>query len=202
MCRASGSQRVSMASRFRPGAALFMCCAFFTAEAGLYPGYDPLHDHLGFCKGTRACFIWQLISLWRCHASVTESAALRPDPGFFGAPGAGNGCSGGASTFHSSGHGRALAVARPSGLCFRFSREEKILFCQDLASEPAGALHGFWEMLSDKRIWIFIIQDFSIVIGLYGLGLCMPLMISGLGFSQFQTGLLVALTWWRWRQWC
>jgi ACS family tartrate transporter-like MFS transporter len=54
-------------------------------------------------------------------------------------------------------------------------------------------LHGFWQMLGDKRIWIFIIPDFSIVIGLYGLGLWMPQIISAMGFSHLQTGLLVAL---------
>jgi len=57
----------------------------------------------------------------------------------------------------------------------------------------AGTVHGFWEMLADKRIWIFIIPDFSIVIGLYGLGLWMPQMIKGLGFSNSETGLLTAL---------
>ena len=48
-------------------------------------------------------------------------------------------------------------------------------------------------MLADKRIWIFIIPDFSIVIGLYGMGLWMPQMIKALGFSNLQTGFLVAL---------
>jgi len=85
-----------------------------------------------------------------------------------------------------------LLPDRPASASW-LSTEEKRLLAARLAAEPKGALHGFWEMLSDKRIWIFIIPDFSIVIGLYGLGLWMPLMISGLGFSHFQTGLLVAL---------
>ena len=55
------------------------------------------------------------------------------------------------------------------------------------------ALTGFWEMMADKRIWIFIIPDFSIVIGLYGMGLWMPQMIKALGFTNLQTGFLVAL---------
>ncbi|HUO03426.1 MAG TPA: MFS transporter, partial [Rhizomicrobium sp.] len=54
-------------------------------------------------------------------------------------------------------------------------------------------LHGFWEMIADKRIWVFILPDFSIVIGLYGMGLWMPQMIKALGFSNFETGFLVAL---------
>ena len=48
-------------------------------------------------------------------------------------------------------------------------------------------------MIADKRIWIFILPDFSIVIGLYGMGLWMPQMIKALGFSNLQTGFLVAL---------
>ena len=55
------------------------------------------------------------------------------------------------------------------------------------------ALTGFWEMLADKRIWIFVIPDFSIVIGLYGMGLWMPQMIKALGFTNLETGFLVAL---------
>jgi len=59
--------------------------------------------------------------------------------------------------------------------------------------ERLGAMTGFWEMLTDKRIWIFIIPDFSIVIGLYGMGLWMPQMIKALGFTNLETGFLVAL---------
>ena len=78
------------------------------------------------------------------------------------------------------------------------SAEEKAILAARLAADrradaKAGALHGFWEMLADKRIWIFIIPDFSIVIGLYGLGLWMPQMIKALGFSNLETGFLVAL---------
>jgi ACS family tartrate transporter-like MFS transporter len=71
--------------------------------------------------------------------------------------------------------------------------EEKDIVTARLAAEPPGELHGFWQMLKDKRIWILIIPDFSIVIGLYGMGLWMPQIISAMGFSHMQTGLLVAL---------
>ena len=70
---------------------------------------------------------------------------------------------------------------------------EKDAVLTRLAAEPKGEIHGFWELLKDKRIWILIIPDFSIVIGLYGLGLWMPQMISSMGFSHLQTGFLVAL---------
>jgi ACS family tartrate transporter-like MFS transporter len=73
------------------------------------------------------------------------------------------------------------------------SAEEKQIITARLAMEPAGALHGLWEMLADKRIWIFIIPDFSIVIGLYGLNLWMPQMIKAQGFTNLETGFLVVL---------
>jgi ACS family tartrate transporter-like MFS transporter len=71
---------------------------------------------------------------------------------------------------------------------------EQAALAADRAGEHAAHTRGgFWEMLKDKRIWIFIIPDFCIVIGLYGLGLWMPQMISAMGFSHLQTGFLVAL---------
>lgn len=56
-----------------------------------------------------------------------------------------------------------------------------------------GALHGFKEMLFDKRIWILMIPDFSIVIALYGLNLWQPQMVKAMGYSNVQTGFIVAL---------
>ena len=73
------------------------------------------------------------------------------------------------------------------------SADEKEILHRRLAEEPPGQLHGLWQMLTDRRIWIFIIPDFSIVIGLYGLGLWMPQIIKGLGFSNLETGFLVVL---------
>jgi ACS family tartrate transporter-like MFS transporter len=78
------------------------------------------------------------------------------------------------------------------------SDDEKAILAERLAADRAGdqklgALNTFWEMLADKRIWIFILPDFSIVIGLYGMGLWMPQMIKALGFTNLETGFLVAL---------
>lgn len=73
------------------------------------------------------------------------------------------------------------------------SDDEKRIIAARLAQEPPGALHGFWEMLADKRIWILMIPDFSIVIGLYGLNLWQPQMIKAMGYSNIQVGFLVAL---------
>jgi len=73
------------------------------------------------------------------------------------------------------------------------SDEEKRIVAARLAAEPPGALHGFKEMLLDKRIWILMIPDFSIVIALYGLNLWQPQMIKAMGYSNVQTGFIVAL---------
>lgn len=71
--------------------------------------------------------------------------------------------------------------------------EEKAIVAARLAQEPPGALHGFWEMLADKRIWILMIPDFSIVIALYGLNLWQPQMVKAMGYSNIEVGFLVAL---------
>ena len=72
---------------------------------------------------------------------------------------------------------------------------EKDLIQARLADEPPGALHGFKEMLLDKRIWILMIPDFSIVIALYGLNLWQPQMIKAMGYTNIETGFIVALPW-------
>ena len=90
-----------------------------------------------------------------------------------------------------------LLPDRPESAAWLTQEEKHIIITRleaDRHDDVQGeTLHGLWEMLADKRIWIFIIPDFSIVIGLYGLGLWMPQMIKGLGFSNQETGFLVAL---------
>lgn len=76
--------------------------------------------------------------------------------------------------------------------------EEKQIIAMRLEADrkndaKIGTVHGFGEMLRDKRVWILMIPDFCIVIGLYALSLWMPLMINGMGFTAIQTGWLVAL---------
>jgi ACS family tartrate transporter-like MFS transporter len=78
------------------------------------------------------------------------------------------------------------------------SAEEKQIVAARLAADRVddskiGALHGFKEMLLDKRIWLLIIPDFSIVIALYGLNLWQPQMVKAMGYSNLQTGFIVAL---------
>jgi len=77
------------------------------------------------------------------------------------------------------------------------SDDEKRIVTARLAADPdiikGGALHGFRELIFDKRIWILMIPDFSIVIALYGLNLWQPQMVKAMGYSNIETGFIVAL---------
>ena len=73
------------------------------------------------------------------------------------------------------------------------SGEEKRVIAARLAVEPPGALHNIRELLLDPRIWMLMIPDFSIVIALYGLNLWQPQMVKALGYSDIETGFIVAL---------
>jgi ACS family tartrate transporter-like MFS transporter len=190
---------LSMACAFVQGPLSFYVLRFLlgAAEAGLYPGMI-LYMTYWFPQGTRARFIALFL------AAVPLSSVI-------GAP-----LSGWLLGFEGALHGwqwlllleglpsvlLGIAVLwllpdRPATATWLSASEKEILLAR-LADDrqgdaKAGALHGFWEMLGDRRIWIFIIPDFSIVIGLYGLGLWMPQIVKGLGFSNQETGFLVAM---------
>jgi ACS family tartrate transporter-like MFS transporter len=62
-----------------------------------------------------------------------------------------------------------------------------------LASEPPRKHDRFWPMLADARVWALAIPDFGIVLSTYGLGLWLPLIVKGMGYSAMQTGFVVAM---------
>jgi len=163
------------------------------AEAGLYPGMV-LYMTYWFPSSTRARFIALFLG------GVPLSNVI-------GAP-----ISGWLLGF--SGHGLAgwqwmlILEGIPSLLCgiatlwmlpdgpakaAWLSAEEKQIIATRLAAEPPGALHSFKETLLDPRIWLLMIPDFSIVIALYGLNLWQPQMVKALGYSNLETGFIVAL---------
>ncbi|HWY61291.1 MAG TPA: MFS transporter [Rhizomicrobium sp.] len=185
---------LSMACAFVEGPLSFYALRFLlgAAEAGLYPGMI-LYMTYWFPGDTRARFISLFL------AAVPAASVI-------GGP-----LSGWLLGFEGALHGWQwmfllegipsvllgigvlwLLPDRPASAKWLSPGEKQIINAR-LAAEPPGALSGFWEMLADKRIWIFIIPDFSIVIALYGLGLWMPLMIKAQGFSNLQTGFLVVL---------
>jgi ACS family tartrate transporter-like MFS transporter len=73
------------------------------------------------------------------------------------------------------------------------SDNEKRIVAARLAAEPKGVLHGLRELLTDRRIWILMIPDFSIVFPLYALNFFLPQMVHGMGYSIHETGVIVAL---------
>jgi ACS family tartrate transporter-like MFS transporter len=163
------------------------------AEAGLYPGMV-LYMTYWFPSSTRARFIALFLAgvpLANVIGSPISSALLGV-----------------------SGHGLAgwqwmiLLEGIPSILCGLatlwvlpdgpakakwLSEDEKRIITTRLAAEPKGALHGLREMLTDRRIWILMIPDFSIVFPLYALNFFLPQMVHGMGYSIRQTGVIVAL---------
>ena len=190
---------LSMATAFATGPVSFAVLRFLlgTAEAGLYPGMI-LYMTYWFPQATRARFIALFL------AAVPAASVI-------GAP-----ISGWLLGFEGMLHGWQwmlilegipsvllgvgvlwLLPERPAVAKWLTAGEKEILLAHlaadRLDDSKFGALHGFWQMLADKRIWIFMIPDFSIVIGLYGMGLWMPQMIKGLGFSNLETGFVVAL---------
>ena len=190
---------LSMACAFVQGATSFFILRFLlgAAEAGLYPGLI-LYMTYWFPQASRARFIAMFL------AAVPAASVI-------GAP-----ISGWLLGFEGRLHGwqwlfllegapsvlLGIAVLRllpnrPDSANWLTAEEKQIIttrLAADRHDDVQGeTLHGLWEMLADKRIWIFIIPDFSIVIGLYGLGLWMPQMIKALGFSNQETGFLVAL---------
>jgi ACS family tartrate transporter-like MFS transporter len=190
---------LSMACAFVQGATPFFILRFAlgAAEAGLYPGLI-LYMTYWFPQASRARFIAMFL------AAVPAASVI-------GAP-----ISGWLLGFEGRLHGwqwlfllegapsvlLGIAVLwllpnRPASASWLTAEEKQIIttrLAADRHDDVQGeTLHGLWEMLADKRIWIFIIPDFSIVIGLYGLGLWMPQMIKALGFSNLETGFVVAL---------
>ncbi len=200
MCRIMVSWGlISMATAFVKTAPAFYVLRFLLglAEAGLYPGMI-LYMTYWFPQATRARFIALFL------AAVPAASVI-------GAP-----ISGWLLDLDGALHGWQwmlllegvpslllgalvpwLLPDRPADAKWLSAGDKAVLTARLAADRlddaKLGALSGFWEMLTDKRIWIFIIPDFSIVIGLYGMGLWMPQMIKALGFSNLQTGFLVAL---------
>lgn len=159
MCRIMVSWgALSMACAFVQGPLSFYVLRFLlgAAEAGLYPGMI-LYMTYWFPQGTRARFIALFLAAVPA-ASVIGAPLSGLILDFTGA------LKGWQWLFVLEGIPSILLGAgvlwllpdRPASASW-LSNDEKNLLAAHLAAEPKGALHGFWEMLSDKRIWIFII---------------------------------------------
>ena len=71
--------------------------------------------------------------------------------------------------------------------------EEARLIAWRLAQDPPGDHDALWPMLRDTRVWLLALPDFGIILALYGVGLWLPQIVKGLGFTNLQTGFIVAI---------
>ena len=82
----------------------------------------------------------------------------------------------------------------PASARFLSARERQII-ASELAAEPHAneRVHGVAAALSDARVFLLCAVYFGIVVGLYGIGYWLPQIVQGMGFSNFEVGLIVAL---------
>jgi len=186
---------VSMATAFVQGAFSFYVVRFLLglAEAGFFPGMV-LYLTYWFPTATRARFIALFLA-----AVPLASVVGGPVSGFIlGVEG----------NFHLHGWqwlflleglpsvllGLAVLVwmpDRPSKASWLSDREKSVVEAA-LAREQQGTHTRLLPMLSDPRVWLLAVPDFGIVLGLYGLNLWLPQMVKEMGFSNLETGFVVA----------
>ncbi len=186
---------VSMATAFVQGAFSFYVVRFLLglAEAGFFPGMV-LYLTYWFPTATRARFIALFLA-----AVPLASVVGGPVSGFIlGVEG----------HFHLHGWqwlflleglpsvllGLAVLVWMPDrpSKAFWLSDREKSVVEAALAREQQGTHTRLLPMLSDPRVWLLAVPDFGIVLGLYGLNLWLPQMVKEMGFSNLETGFVVA----------
>lgn len=63
---------------------------------------------------------------------------------------------------------------------------------RDRAATHIDAKHTLWPALKDSRVLLMCLIYFAIVIGLYGISFWLPQMVKGKGFTNIETGWLVA----------
>ena len=70
---------------------------------------------------------------------------------------------------------------------------EREVIARRLAAEPAPDHHAVWPALSDPKVWALTLPYFGMVVTLYGVNFWLPQIVKSMGFSNFETGLMVAL---------
>jgi ACS family tartrate transporter-like MFS transporter len=73
------------------------------------------------------------------------------------------------------------------------SREEKEIIAARLTAEETGKHREVWPALSDPRVFALGVVNFGLQAGYYGVTLWLPQIVKDMGFSNFVTGLVVAL---------
>ncbi|MBV9905639.1 MAG: MFS transporter, partial [Alphaproteobacteria bacterium] len=70
--------------------------------------------------------------------------------------------------------------------------DERGVITASLASEPKHDHTTLMPMFMDPRVWLLAIPDFGIVLALYGVNLWAPTIVKGMGFTNIETGFIVA----------
>ena len=73
------------------------------------------------------------------------------------------------------------------------SPAERDAIATRLKAEPEPDHHTVWPALKDPQVWALTLPYFGIVVTLYGVNFWLPQIVKPMGFSDFQTGLMVAL---------
>ena len=76
------------------------------------------------------------------------------------------------------------------------SPREREAIAAELSAEQdstEGRVHHVWRALADFRVLLLCAVYVGIVAGLYGIGYWLPQIVQGMGFSNFEIGMLVAL---------
>ncbi len=73
------------------------------------------------------------------------------------------------------------------------TREEKAVIAARLAAEAAPVHREFWPALRDPRVLALGLVIFGTSLGSDGLSLWLPLIVQGMGFSNFANGFVVAM---------
>jgi len=186
---------VSMATAFAQGLSSLLALRFFLgiAEAGFFPGII-FYLGLWFPAAMRARYV----GLFLCSISLANIIGAPLSGYILGMDGIA-GFHGWQWLFLLEGVPSvvlAFAVLAwlPNGpnRARWLSDDERTIIKTRLAKEPPHTHADFWPMLRDVRIWALAIPDFGIVLSTYGLGLWLPQIVKGFGFTNVETGLAVA----------
>jgi ACS family tartrate transporter-like MFS transporter len=91
----------------------------------------------------------------------------------------------------------ALAVLKflpdgPTQASWLSTREKKTIVAS-LAVEPSAKHHDLWTALCEPRVLALGLVNFGILSGLYGVQLWLPQIVRAMGFSNLESGFVVAL---------
>lgn len=89
----------------------------------------------------------------------------------------------------------AVLVALPDGpdQASWLAEDERAAIAARMAREPAPRHRDVGPALGDVRVWLLAIPYFGIVVALYGLNFWLPQIVKAMGFTNLQTGFIVAV---------